>query len=348
MASRGRSDIDALKDDLRVVRLGDPAPWAGLLEQLRRLGGFRLAMQYSIAERPGLRGSFSPHRHATAGPEADGLRGALVELLGARAIAYDPRKAEPRQRNRAHSLAALAHFGDAPPHVLGVYRRLLRDHVGLQLDQVRMLICEGATVLGWVGGFAPGETTQAQRALLTSLAPAFRERLRFEETLSRLPLAEAALDAVIESADGPAALVDSAGRPVVLNGLARERFDASPSELRRQWREATLGHSKNFRCVTLELPGFSRHHLLIARENHGDEVGRLVARAADWQLAPRETQVLALVVRGRTNEMIARDLDCAVRTVEFNVSRLLARAGVDNRASLIAKFWSEAKVARGP
>lgn len=331
------SELQSLRADLQLVRLGDAVAWDPLLERLRQLGGFRLTMRYSLDDA----GPGGARALTTSGPEALGLRRALGDLLGARAIAYDPRRAPRRQRNRARSLETLVRFGDADTRTMTVYRQLMQSHIGRQLEQVRMLVCEGATVLGWVGGFAPGETTEAQATLLTSLAPAFRERLRFEEMLSRLPLAEATLDAIIDAASGPAALVDAAGRPVVLNALARERLEAAPRTVRHGWREAVHGDTTAYRCTTLDAPGLPRHHLLVAREDRAAAQARLAARTSAWRLSVREQQVLALVVRGRTNEMIARDLDCSVRTVELSVSRLLAVAGVDNRASVVARFWSD-------
>lgn len=343
MGGRGKSELAVVADELRVIRLGDRAPWDGLLEQLRRRAKFRVTLLYTLDEHAES-GPLSTRRLASTGPEADGIREALGELLRQRRTAYDPRRVTHRQRNRAHSLGRLAGWGEASPQAVALYKRLTRDATGLRLDQVRMLVCEGATMLGWVGGFAPGQTTEAQAALLTSLAPALRERLRLEETLSRLPLAEATLDGILETADGPAALVDAGGRPVMLNALARERLEASPGVVRRSWREAVLGDATEYRCVCVHAPGLPRHYFLVAREDRGAAEGRLRARSADWRLSAREQQALALVVRGRTNEMMARDLACSVRTAELYVTRLLARAGVGNRASLVARFWSDAVI----
>lgn len=48
-------------------------------------------------------------------------------------------------------------------------------------------------------------------------------------------------------------------------------------------------------------------------------------------LTPRETDVLALVARGRSNRQIAAELDLGLRTVESHVSNVLAKLGLTSR-----------------
>lgn len=54
------------------------------------------------------------------------------------------------------------------------------------------------------------------------------------------------------------------------------------------------------------------------------------------QLSRREQEVLDLVARGRSNEQIARALFLSVKTVRNNVSAILTKLGVDNRAAAVA------------
>lgn len=53
-------------------------------------------------------------------------------------------------------------------------------------------------------------------------------------------------------------------------------------------------------------------------------------------LTPREAQVLAEIVRGRTNPEIARQLFVGVATVKTHVNSLFAKLGVQSRAQVIA------------
>ena len=55
-------------------------------------------------------------------------------------------------------------------------------------------------------------------------------------------------------------------------------------------------------------------------------------------LTPREREVLALIARGRSNKLIARELGIAEKTVKTHVGHVLAKLGVTDRtqAAMIA------------
>ena len=57
--------------------------------------------------------------------------------------------------------------------------------------------------------------------------------------------------------------------------------------------------------------------------------------AADAGLSPREAEVLALALRGRTNERIAAELFVAKSTVDTHLRRIYAKCGVHSRQELI-------------
>ena len=54
------------------------------------------------------------------------------------------------------------------------------------------------------------------------------------------------------------------------------------------------------------------------------------------QLRPGERQVLELVVAGKTNKMIAKELGISVRTVENRRARLMKQLQVESRTELLA------------
>ncbi|MEO9239137.1 MAG: response regulator transcription factor, partial [Jatrophihabitantaceae bacterium] len=54
--------------------------------------------------------------------------------------------------------------------------------------------------------------------------------------------------------------------------------------------------------------------------------------ASGAELTPRERDVLALLVQGRTNRQVARQLYISEKTVSVHVSNLLAKLGVRSRA----------------
>jgi DNA-binding CsgD family transcriptional regulator len=53
-------------------------------------------------------------------------------------------------------------------------------------------------------------------------------------------------------------------------------------------------------------------------------------------LTARETQVLALLARGASNKLVARELDISVHTVKFHVASVLAKLGARNRSDAVA------------
>jgi DNA-binding CsgD family transcriptional regulator len=55
-----------------------------------------------------------------------------------------------------------------------------------------------------------------------------------------------------------------------------------------------------------------------------------------WKLTPRQREVLALIARGLSNAGIAESLGIRPGTVEFHVSALFDKVGVNSRAALLA------------
>ncbi|MGZ6640705.1 MAG: response regulator [Solirubrobacteraceae bacterium] len=97
--------------------------------------------------------------------------------------------------------------------------------------------------------------------------------------------------------------------------------DVAPKELARAIRAAHDGEA-------LLDPGVAARLL--------DAMARRPARSEE--LTARETEVLALIVRGRANKVIARELGISEKTVKAHVGRVLAKLGVADRtqAALLA------------
>ncbi|MFO1143860.1 MAG: helix-turn-helix transcriptional regulator [Amaricoccus sp.] len=55
-----------------------------------------------------------------------------------------------------------------------------------------------------------------------------------------------------------------------------------------------------------------------------------------YRLSPREREVLALMVEGAPNKVIARNLGISVRTAKFHVAAILAKLAAHNRAEAVA------------
>ena len=70
------------------------------------------------------------------------------------------------------------------------------------------------------------------------------------------------------------------------------------------------------------------------RKNRGSESARNQFERAFALLTKREVQVLDLVVAGRSNKVIAFDLEISERTVEFHRANLMRKLGVDSSIAL--------------
>ncbi|KYF79885.1 hypothetical protein BE20_41000 [Sorangium cellulosum] len=66
---------------------------------------------------------------------------------------------------------------------------------------------------------------------------------------------------------------------------------------------------------------------------------RLAQRA--WKLTLRETDILELLLRGLTNEAIAKRLGLSISTIEQYVTRILDKSDTRNRSTLCWVFWIE-------
>jgi len=75
----------------------------------------------------------------------------------------------------------------------------------------------------------------------------------------------------------------------------------------------------------------------LALESSGRKVrtGETAAARRIATLSPREAQVLAALVAGHSNKVIAFDLGISVRTVEVHRSRMMDRLGVRQFAEAV-------------
>ncbi len=60
----------------------------------------------------------------------------------------------------------------------------------------------------------------------------------------------------------------------------------------------------------------------------------------EGHLTPRESLILAEIVRGNSSKEVARALDISPRTVEFHRANLLKKFGAKNTAELVRKVLS--------
>lgn len=141
----------------------------------------------------------------------------------------------------------------------------------------------------------------------------------------------AAIEVVLEALERPALLLSCEEKVLGANAAARLtlKSGAGAFELAKpRWILAAL-----------RAGGRSAGFLAILSDDRASEPAvfrELCGPVRSWRLTDRQAAVLALVVRGLTNEIIADTLGIGERTVEFHVSRILDKAGAHNRATLIA------------
>ncbi len=77
-----------------------------------------------------------------------------------------------------------------------------------------------------------------------------------------------------------------------------------------------------------------------------DRAGGTARMSTDSRLTDRELQVVALIAKGLTNAVIARDLGVSVRTVDAHVEHMRSKLGVRSRTQM-AVWASERRHSRG-
>ncbi|NVJ19890.1 helix-turn-helix transcriptional regulator [Myxococcus sp. AM011] len=280
---------------------------------------------------------------------------------------YDPARPAPAQRNRALHFRSLqeSEARQMPLHDQPAYevaRRLglneaeldaQRDRVNTrsgavyrQLGMERMaflrtLVCEGPSLLGWLGLAREEPFTEREQRVLQALTPALQRRLNMETRLRESGLMSTALEVAMEALGRAAWVVSGSGRVVHANSAGRVWLERGEPELMEQLRRGAQGIpcSGPLTLTPLRTTGLPAHYLAIDTGTASSAAARVQALAARWSLTARESEVLTHIVQGETNKSIAGRLGCAERTVEVHVTHLLAKAHVESRSALIARFF---------
>jgi DNA-binding NarL/FixJ family response regulator len=113
--------------------------------------------------------------------------------------------------------------------------------------------------------------------------------------------------------------------------------DTDPDDLRRAVHIAASGEALLAPSVTRRLIA------TYARQ----PAGRTRAQIEAAGLTNRETEVLALVARGLSNEDIARDLFVSVATAKTHVNRAMTKLGAHDRAQLVIAAYESGVVSLG-
>jgi DNA-binding CsgD family transcriptional regulator len=252
-----------------------------------------------------------------------------------RYVFYDPSRPEPAQRN------AVVQLG--PSEYTASGRALYARHGLAECWQLRVLVCDGPSLLAWVGALREGPFTTRERFLLRALVPALRHRLLLERQLGDAALSLSALPAVLEAAGTPALLLSGVGAVVLANASARSLLERGRRDLLALLRAELAGTGPGrFAITPLAVPGCPTYLLAVQRPEPEDPRSLAAAFAARYGLTARQAEVVALAARGLANKTIAAHLRCAESTVEMHLTAVFARTQVESRAALVAQFWKGA------
>jgi|KBSMisStandDraft_5_1062788.scaffolds.fasta_scaffold122030_3 DNA-binding CsgD family transcriptional regulator len=150
------------------------------------------------------------------------------------------------------------------------------------------------------------------------------------------------LDTALNALDAPAFVVDLGGEVLHANTNAQVLLDRDGARVALSLSQAIAGAPRDSVWDLMPLRGSEqpRGFLAILRSaRHQVVVFDDLLRGASrrWHLTARQTEVLRWVAQGLTNVSVAETLGISERTVEFHLKIIFDKAGVDNRATLIAK-----------
>lgn len=366
LTSKERRKIEALTHRLRQLDL----PWTQELDpvmpEVQELVGFDVAHTYRVtSDEECLRLEGVRYVGLAGGDDTARLLERDTRFDRGGWGMFDPFRPEPAQRNalvvmawrdwqhpdptmvarglrpRLSTLGIDRSSATRVAERLDVARRLLH-RIGLgHLDQLRCLVCEGESLLAWVGGFHAEPIDESMRLRFRAVLPALRERLVVARNLREADLMRSALGAALEEIPAPAFLAASTGAVRHANAAGRAlltRDKASTLE--------SLGYSVRGRCPSgttcsrVAAPGLPPLFLVVQRDIEDPAAARALRAAEQWELTARQTDVLVHLARACSNKEIAARLQCAERTVEVHVSAILQRSGCDSRAAVIAVLAS--------
>jgi DNA-binding CsgD family transcriptional regulator len=275
---------------------------------------------------------------------------------------YDPLRPEPPQRNKpmvvAASLDVLAAGArvDAGPRSvastrlgigaheltrrLGAFERterVLLAPMGWALKkQLRVLLCDGPTLVAWIGAVGEAFGDREER-LLGRVAPAFLRRARLVAQLEEGAFASAGLAAALDAMDAPAFIVSSRGVVRYANEAGRAMLGADGVAAKIADHVRGRSPMPGLDLTAFQASGMDTHWVAVLRGC--ESTARVDAAVRRWRLTAREGQVVALLVEGLANKEIADRLGCAVATVELHMTRALAKSRSASRLELVARVW---------
>lgn len=338
-SAREGSALRAIRDELATVRVGGPPVMAAILPEVRAL----LGTESMLTVRPTYRDpGWDVEAFHQEGLERNvEFRRRFVSFLDQaprRYAWYDAERPEPEQRNRVMIAPPIPHhvFEASPIYqqVFGPVR--LGHHV-----QLRVLVCDGPSLLTWFGALQPEPFHPRQHRLMGALVPAIRRRLAIESQLASFPCVTAGLEAALEAIGAPAFVVTSNGRVLEANSAGRALVERGSARVKRSLSEAVARRPAElpFELTPLRGLGTSLGWLAVHRGGGAEQrvEDRATSMATRWGLTRRQTELLRLLATGASNRVIGATLGISERTVEAHLTVMFEKVGVEGRSALVAR-----------
>jgi hypothetical protein len=232
---------------------------------------------------------------------------------------YNPMRPEPAQRNAALTLADIYRVSGikTAPVVPTVYARfgIAND------DTLRVLVCDGPSLLGYLAFFQSNAFEKRQQRMLSRLVPAMRRRLSRERLLGARDPTRQLLDAALAEIPSAAFIMSVAGSVMEANGVGALRLESGGIELRRRLSDAVLSpHAGlSFRVTKVGAEGASPRFLVVEVATLGG-LQKVQSAGLRWGLSRREMEVLVALAQGMPTRTIAAELGISERTVEAHLT----------------------------
>lgn len=334
LSERDRKLVADVLDAVPAVRDGVERCLPALVERLRRALDADVGVSYGLAVDGG-RTSVTSIDQAGLGSE---LARGFVEAIESAPPGwahYDPSRPAPNQRNAPLTRARLGKLTGKGRS--WIEETAMRKYGLSGLDQLRVLVCDGPSLLAWVGAFRDEPFTAREQRILGAIVPALQRRLRLERSVEEAPLLRAALEATMEILPAPAFLVDAGGGLRHANSVGRVLLDSDRST-RERLREAVRGGLPGGQLTPVVGAGLAPHFLVTLAPPADPAAHRVALARERWALTCRQAEVLALLAAGESNKTIAARLGCEVKTVEAHVTAILRKGDAESRAALLARL----------
>ena len=242
---------------------------------------------------------------------------------------YDPDAPDPQQRNvvlRTHEIREITRRG-APP----VVKRFLPRFAISESDQMRVLVCEGGSLLSWVGVLRARKFTREEARIFSMLSGPLQQRLAIEHRLGEAQARAVELSAALENVPAAAFVLGRSNAVLHANAAGRALLDRERKSVEEQ-----LGSGQGVQLANIDVD-----LKLAIVQRPADPAPRVAAACVRWYLTARQAEVLRQLAYGLSNRAIAAELHCAESTVELHVTALLEKSLCESRAHLVARLWSD-------